>query len=266
MSTLPARDGDPRSFHLGHARIDALTRREALDRITRLVEAGRGGTVFTPNVDHVVRLERDPRLLRAYASVSLSLPDGMPLVWASRLLGHPLPEKVSGSDLILPLMRRAAERGYRVFFLGGEAGVAARAAARLGREATGLRVAGIDARSVDVDGPPAACDDLINTLAAARPDLILLALGCPKQEILAARLAHRVRPAVLIGVGAGLDFLAGTKPRAPRWMSEAGLEWLHRLAHEPRRLWRRYLVEDPAFLRILLRELQAPRRGGTARR
>ena len=249
-----------RSFHVGRARVDDLTLDDGLDAIARLVEARRGGTVFTPNVDHVVRLERDTRFRRAYASVNLSLPDGMPILWASRLLGSPLREKVSGSDLILPLMRLAAKRRYRVYLLGGGGGVAARAAERLVREIPGLVIAGTDARHVDVDGQPEDHDDLVATLAAAGPHLILLALGCPKQEILAHRIADRVRPAVCIGVGAGLDFVAGTKPRAPRWMSDAGLEWLHRLVHEPRRLWRRYLVEDPEFCLIFLREIWRRRR------
>jgi exopolysaccharide biosynthesis WecB/TagA/CpsF family protein len=249
-----------RSFHVGHARVDDLTLSEALDAIARLVQARRGGTVFTPNVDHVVRLERDALLLRAYASVSLSLPDGMPILWASRLLGSPVREKVSGSDLILPLMKLAAERRYRVYFLGGGDGVAARAAERLVREIPGLVIVGTDARRLDVDSSPQDQDDLVAALAAATPNLILLALGCPKQEILAHRIADRVRPAVCIGVGAGLDFVAGTKPRAPRWMSNIGLEWLHRLVHEPRRLWRRYLVEDPKFCLILLRDLRTRHR------
>lgn len=244
-----------RRARIGLAMVDDVSFSEAIEAIAQLVAARRGGIVVTPNVDHVVLLEDDPRLRAAYAGASLSLADGMPIIWASRLLGTPLREKVSGSDLIIPLARRAAEEGWRVHLLGGGEGVAQRAAEQLAREAPGLVVAGIDSRRVDVEGDPRLIDDLVAGIGAARPDLVLLALGCPKQEIIMHRIAEAVRPAVCVGVGAGLDFVAGAVPRAPRWMSRAGLEWLYRLAREPRRLWRRYLVRDPRFLIILLRDL-----------
>jgi N-acetylglucosaminyldiphosphoundecaprenol N-acetyl-beta-D-mannosaminyltransferase len=236
--------------------VDDLTFPEALEAIAELVERRDGGTIFTPNVDHIVLLEEDARLREAYASASLSLADGKPVVWASHLLGTPLSEKVSGSDLIRPLMARAAEERWRVYLLGGGEGVAACAAEKLTRESPGLTIVGIDSRRIDIYRAPPTHDDIIASVEAARPDLVLVALGCPKQEIFMHRIAGAVRPAVCVGVGAGLDFVAGTVPRAPRWISEAGLEWLYRLAREPRRLWRRYLVRDPKFFLILLRALR----------
>ncbi len=242
---------------IGHASIDDLTLSEGLQTIAELVAQGRGGTVCTPNVDHVVLLEEDARLREAYASASLVCADGMPIVWASHLLGTPLRAKVSGSDLIGPLMQLAAVSRWRVYLLGGGAGVAERAAERLTRDARGLAIVGCDARAIDLDRDPPTHDELVADLRAARPDLVLVALGCPKQEILMHRIASAVRPAVCVGVGAGLDFLAGLVPRAPRWVSAAGLEWLYRLSREPRRLWRRYLLRDPGFALILLREFRA---------
>jgi N-acetylglucosaminyldiphosphoundecaprenol N-acetyl-beta-D-mannosaminyltransferase len=241
-------------IHLGALDIDDVSLAEALAAVSALVERGEGGTVLTPNVDHVVLVEDDARLRAAYAAASLSLVDGTPVLWASHLLGEPLREKVSGSDLILPLMELAAAMRYRVYFLGGGPGVAERAAARLGRLVPDLRVAGIDAPAIDLDG---SFDEVVARIRAARPHLVLVALGCPKQEIFMHKIAAAVRPAVLLGIGAGLDFFAGTVERAPAWVSAAGLEWLYRLAREPRRLWRRYLVRDPRFLWILLRELRA---------
>lgn len=255
-----------RRARIGHAMVDDLTLPEAIDCIAHLVEARLGGIVVTPNVDHVVLLEDDARLRAAYAGASLSLADGMPIVWASRLLGTALREKVSGSDLVVPLARRAARERWRVYLLGGGEGIAARAAERLAREAPGLVVAGIDTRHVDVDRGPSAHDDLVAGIAAARPDLVLLALGCPKQEIVMHRIAAAVRPAVCVGVGASLDFVAGAVPRAPRWISRAGFEWLYRLAREPRRLWRRYLVRDPRFFLILWRDIVSPSRTRSATR
>jgi N-acetylglucosaminyldiphosphoundecaprenol N-acetyl-beta-D-mannosaminyltransferase len=261
-TTEAARAPRRRRARIGGAWVDDVSSSEAIDFIADLVAARRGGIVVTPNVDHVVLLEDDARLRAAYASASLSLADGMPIVWASRLLGTPVREKVSGSDLILPLARRAAQERWRVYLLGGSDGSAARAAEQLAREAPGLVIAGIDTRRVDVDGHPRAMDELAAAVGAARADLVLLALGCPKQEIVMHRIAAAVRPAVCVGIGAGLDFVAGAVPRAPRWMSGAGLEWLYRLAREPRRLWRRYLLRDPRFFLILLRDLFGPRARG----
>lgn len=243
-------------FHLGHLEVDDLTLAEALEAIAALVATRRGGTVLTPNVDHVVLVEHDLRLREAYAAATLSLLDGMPLLWASRLLGTPLREKVSGSDLILPLATLAAARGFRLYLLGAEPGVAARAAENLQRAVPGLTIAGTDSPQIALD-PTLAEDAAIARANAAHPDLVLVALGCPKQEIFMHRAAPALRPAVLLGIGASLDFWAGTARRAPAWISASGLEWLYRLAHEPRRLWRRYLVRDPKFLLILLRQLRS---------
>jgi N-acetylglucosaminyldiphosphoundecaprenol N-acetyl-beta-D-mannosaminyltransferase len=249
---------------LGALGVDPVTLREAVDAIEDLVRAGRGGAVFTPNVDHVVLVDEDQRMRDAYARASLSLVDGMPLVWASRILGAPVPEKVSGSDLVLPLLERAAERGWRVYFFGGAPGVAALARDGLRSTMPALDVVGVDAPLVDLDAAPGACAALLDPIAAARPHLVLVALGAPKQEIWIDRSREALAPAVLLGIGASLDFIAGTIPRAPRWMSRTGLEWLYRLGREPRRLWRRYLVRDPKFLVILARQLTS--RAATRRR
>lgn len=250
-----------RRVRIGRAVIDDVTMAEALEAIADLVARRSGGFVCTPNVDHVVLLEDDLRLGAAYEHASLVVADGMPILWASRLLGTPLREKVSGSDLLFPLLLRAAEERWRVYLVGGGEGVAARAVERLKIEAPRLEIVGIDARSIDLDRDQDGHCELVAGLNAARPDLVLLALGCPKQEVVMDRIAGAVRPAVCVGIGAGLDFVAGTVPRAPRWISSAGLEWLYRLAREPRRLWRRYLVRDPRFAGILVRDFAARGRG-----
>jgi len=237
--------------------VDPITLRQAVDVVEVLVRAGQGGAVFTPNIDHVVLAEQDDRLRAAYERVSLSLVDGMPLVWASRLLGQPVPEKVSGSDLVMPLLERAAERGWRVYFLGGAPGVAAKARDRLREELPALQIVGVDAPRIDVDAAAEARQGILGPIVAAKPDVVLVALGAPKQEIWIDQEREALRPAVLLGVGASLDFIAGTIPRAPRWMSRSGLEWLYRLSREPRRLAHRYLVRDPRFLVILARRLMA---------
>jgi N-acetylglucosaminyldiphosphoundecaprenol N-acetyl-beta-D-mannosaminyltransferase len=242
---------------IGGVPIDCLTMAQAVDAIDELVQAGRGGAVFTPNVDHVVQCQDDPLLRAAYEAASLSLADGMPVVWASRLLGRPLPERVSGSDLVGPLMGRAALRRWRVLLLGGGEGVAERAATKLSANNPGLEVVGTLSPRIDLRESSCERSGVLDAVRRSAPDLVLVALGAPKQELWIHESRQALAPAVLLGVGATLDFLAGTVPRAPAWMSRVGLEWLHRLASDPVRLWRRYLVRDPRFLGIVLSDLRA---------
>ncbi len=248
-----------RRVHIGGVPVDGLTMREAVNAIDALVAAGQGGSVFTPNVDHVVEYQDNAALRDAYAAVSLSLADGMPVVWAARMLGRSVPEKVSGSDLIDPLVRRGAERGWRVLLLGGGEGVAARAGERMVARHPGLQVVGTLSPRIDMRRPPAERQELLATVRAARPHVVLVALGAPKQELWIHESRSALAPAVLLGIGASLDFVAGSVRRAPLWVSRNGLEWLYRLAREPRRLWRRYLVRDPRFLGVLLGELRDKR-------
>jgi N-acetylglucosaminyldiphosphoundecaprenol N-acetyl-beta-D-mannosaminyltransferase len=241
---------------IGAVPVDVVNFKQAIDAIEALVSRGSGGAVFTPNVDHVVKAEREPELREAYRTVDLSLADGMPLVWSSRLLGAPLPERVSGSDLVLPLARRAAERGWRLYLLGGAPGDAERAATVL--ERLGAAIAGFEAPQVDIGAAGAAASEaLADRVRASGAELVLVALGAPKQEIWIHRHRRRLGGAVAIGVGQSLAFVAGTLARCPRWLSRAGLEWLFRLLCEPRRLWRRYLMEGPTFFPILLRTWRA---------
>jgi len=178
-------------------------------------------------------------------------------MWAARVLGSPLPEKVSGSDFVRPLIARAAERGWRIYFLGGRPGVAAKAKEVFEREFPAVRIVGVSSPDIDLSTEVPERRDVLDAVRAAHPDLLFLALGMPKQEIWGQRIRQAVSPAVVLGVGASLDFVAGQAPRAPRWVSAAGFEWLFRLCHEPRRLWRRYLVRDPKFLAIVLRQVLA---------
>ena len=256
--TVAGADGAPRQrVRFGNLWVDALTFEGAIDEIDKLVAEGNGGSIFTPNVDHVVNVEKNPAFRAAYEAARLSLVDGQPLVWASRLLGVPLPDKISGSDLLLPLMRRAAHKRWRVYLLGGMPGVAEKAGSIL-REQHGVEIVGVDAPMITFTETPSEEEAVVDRVIAARPDLVLVAMGSPKQEVWMHRAEAWLRPAVSIGIGASLDFIAGTVKRAPRWMSKNGLEWLFRLAQEPRRLARRYLVNDPKFLFVLTRTLMDP--------
>jgi N-acetylglucosaminyldiphosphoundecaprenol N-acetyl-beta-D-mannosaminyltransferase len=247
------------NVRIGDVRIDDVTFDGALDAVEALITARKGGMVFTPNIDHIVLAEEDVRLHAAYEDVDLSLVDGTPVLWAARLLGHPLPEKISGSDLCMPLLRRAAIRGWRVYFLGGPPGVGEKAAELVRAELPSIQIVGVDAPFVNLEKDDPRHPDVVARIVAAKPDVVLVAFGCPKQEVFIHRVSQAIAPAVALGIGAGLDFIAGTVARAPSWISKVGLEWAYRLAREPRRLWRRYLVRDPKFLLILLREMRRSR-------
>jgi N-acetylglucosaminyldiphosphoundecaprenol N-acetyl-beta-D-mannosaminyltransferase len=245
---------------IGEIQMDPITLAQALEAIEGLVRGGRGGTVFTPNVDHFVLAEEDERFRNAYRDTDLSLVDGTPVLWAARVLGSPLPEKVSGSDLLLPVAELAARHGWRVFLLGAGPGVAERVKTILEADFPGVKIVGTSSPNVDLSKPVTEQKDVIDAVKATRPDVLFLALGSPKQEIWAHRIREAMKPTVVLGVGASFDFVAGTAKRAPRWISKAGLEWLYRLGHEPRRLWKRYLVRDPKFAVIVYREARSAAR------
>ena len=237
---------------LGRLFADAVTFEQAIELIVERAHSGSGGYVVTPNVDHVCLAESDPSLIESYSGAFLALCDGMPLLWISRLLGLGIPEKVSGSDLLRPLLVRAAAEKLPVYLLGARPEVAERAQAVLEREIPSLLIVGRDSRMVDLDDP-VGLSSILDGIRHAAPRLLLVAIGCPKQEHFVARHMTDYRPAVAVGVGASLDFVSGEVRRAPAWMSRVGLEFAYRLLQEPRRLFRRYLVRDSAIVRIFIR-------------
>jgi N-acetylglucosaminyldiphosphoundecaprenol N-acetyl-beta-D-mannosaminyltransferase len=219
------------------------------------------GYIVTPNVDHVCLFHREPELRAAYAEASLVLPDGTPIIWASHLLGSPLPQKLSGSDLVPGLCKVAAERGYSVFFLGGTEGAAEESAAKLCKKWPALNVAGVHWPPYGFERDPAQNAETVAVLQAARPDICFVAFGTPKQELWLHRHYQELGIPVCIGVGGSFELVSGRVARAPRMVQSMGLEWLWRLAHEPRRLWRRYLVDDLVFFKLFWHEFRRRRTG-----
>lgn len=217
------------------------------------------GFVVTPNVNLVCTFHREPAFRDAYRQACLWLPDGKPLMWVARLLGVRLPEKLSGSDMVPWLSSHAAQKGYRVFFFGGLPGSAEIAAQRLRQRFPDLRVAGTYCPPYGFERDAAENAKAIEAIRAANADILFVALGTPKQEIWLSKHQREIGVPVSMGVGAALDFLSGKVKRAPRWVQQCGLEWLWRLMQEPRRLWRRYLVDDMIIVPLLLRELKRPR-------
>jgi len=233
-------------------RIHALTEAQVIAHILDESDRGRGGWVITPNLDHLRRVVYDRSLLRLYARADLVVADGMVLVWASRLAGTPLPQRVAGSDLIHSLTAAACRRNKSVYFLGGDPGTAAEAARILAERNAGLRIAGHCCPAYGFESRPAEVDEVMRSLAAADADIVYVALGSPKQERFIARVRDRLPRAWWLGVGISFSFVCGKVSRAPRWMQQAGLEWLHRLSQEPGRLARRYLIDGLPFAAYLM--------------
>ena len=233
---------------------DAVTAEQAMDRVDEMIAARTPHYIVTPNVDFLVQAGRDRELHRILLEADLVLTDGAPLLWMSRWLRRPFPERVAGSDIVPRLLRRAESRGYRVFFLGGQETIGQQAVERIRRTHPGL--AGVDHYS-----PPFADllhmdqEEIQERIRQANPDLLFVCFGCPKQEKWIAMNHRQVGVPVCMGVGATIDFLAGHISRAPRWMRRAGLEWAYRLGHEPRRLFQRYLDDFRVFLPAATRQL-----------
>jgi N-acetylglucosaminyldiphosphoundecaprenol N-acetyl-beta-D-mannosaminyltransferase len=242
-------------------RLDPLSSDEAVAAIGALIEAREPSYLVSVNLNYAMLTHRDPRLRAVNDGAALALADGMPLLWAARWRGTPLPERVAGSDLIFALAALAAERGYGVFLLGGAPGVADAAAANLRARYPGLRVVG-------TASPPfreltaAELDELIATIRAARPDLLIAAFGQPKGELWIAEHHRALGVPFCAQLGAALDFAAGRVHRAPKLLRRTGLEWAFRLAQEPRRLGGRYLSNFLFLARTFVRD-PGRRRGET---
>jgi N-acetylglucosaminyldiphosphoundecaprenol N-acetyl-beta-D-mannosaminyltransferase len=233
--------------NMPHVSLHAITEEQCIARILDELDAGRGGVVVTPNLDHWRRLSVDPDFADLYRQADIVVADGMPLVWSSMLYGTPLPERVAGSSLISTLTAAAAGRGRSIFLLGGAPGAADATADVLRQRHPELNVCGTLCPEFGFEKDEAAMSHIIATLASAEPDIVYVGLGSPKQEKLAARLRSLVPQAWWLGIGVSFSFMSGQIKRAPRWMQRSGLEWVHRLAKEPRRMAQRYLVEDLPF-------------------
>lgn len=234
--------------------IDNITWNETLQAINSLVAQRKPAFIVTPNVDHIVRLQHDHDFNIIYANAALVLADGMPLLWGSRFLGQPIKEKISGSDLVPKISELAANRGYRLFLLGGREGAASGAAKVLQDRHPGIQIAGCYCPPFGFEHDAVENHKIIELIKAAQPDILLVGLGSPKQEKWIARHYQEIRVPVCIGIGVTFEFIAGMVKRAPAWMQRSGLEWLWRLMMEPKRLWRRYLIQDMRYFFLLLKE------------
>lgn len=240
------------TIELHGVRIHAITERQAIDHILNELDAGRGGTVVTPNLDHIRRSTRDLSFNALLAEADLVVADGMPLIWASKLQGTRLPQRVAGSDLISSLSRDAGLRGKSIFLLGGVEGTAEAASEVLRNANPTLKVVGTYYPPFGFEDDAQEMARLVAKLKAAAPDIVFVALGSPKQENLIQRVRSVLPNAWWLGVGISFSFLCGDVKRAPKFLQRIGLEWVHRLLQDPKRLFHRYIVVGLPFSASLL--------------
>ncbi|MDP9380086.1 MAG: WecB/TagA/CpsF family glycosyltransferase [Chloroflexota bacterium] len=247
--------------HLEHVRrhsilgvcVSALDMAQTLRTIEGWIADRQPNYVCVSNVHSVMECYRDPELRRIHNNAGMVTPDGMPLVWLlQRRLSRKV-ERVYGPDLMLELCQLSVERGYTHFLYGGEEGVLDLLSANLRRRFPGLRIVGAYSPPFRPLSP-AEDEEVMRLISEANPDIVWVGLGMPKQERWMAAHVDRLKAPVLIGVGAAFDFHAGVKRQAPRWMQRNGLEWSFRLMTEPRRLWRRYLKNNPLFVGLVIAE------------
>jgi N-acetylglucosaminyldiphosphoundecaprenol N-acetyl-beta-D-mannosaminyltransferase len=230
--------------------VDALTMRQAVARCTDAIKNGEHLSVGVLNAAKVVAMRRNPQLREAVAECDMILADGQAVVWASRVLGAPLPERVAGIDLFTELLAEAAERGYRVYFLGARPEVLARMMDEVGRRFPGLPVAG--AR----DGYYQAGEEaeVAGDIRQSGADILFMGMSSPRKEVFLSEWGPATGANVIHGVGGSFDVLAGLTRRAPVWWQDHGLEWLYRASQEPVRLGRRYLTTNMSFIALVARE------------
>jgi len=239
-------------------KIDNVTMSETISRIEDYIQERKNKAVFIPNVDCLIKLIKDPEFREAYDNCHMVLPDSHPLLWAGKFWGTPFKEKIPGSHLFPLFCRVAAKEGYKLFFLGAGPGVAKKAAEVLEKINPGLQVVGTYSPPYGFENDEEENRKIVEMIRKARPDVLFVALGAPKQEKWIYKYKEQYQVPVSIGVGASFDFVAGNVKRAPKWMTDHGLEWFWRLMQEPKRLWKRYLIDDMEFFYLILKQKLFP--------
>ena len=230
--------------------IDNLTMAETLNEIDKLIQKKNCSYVVTPNVDHIVRLEKDEELQKVYKNASLILTDGKPLIWISKWYKTPIKEKISGSDLFPRVCQLAANKNYTMYLLGAAEGVADTAARNLMKKYPGLNIVGTYSPPFGFEKNEQEMNKIKTQIQDVHPDILIVGLGCPKQEKFMYYHCKELGVPISFGLGASIDFEAGNIKRAPKWISNHGLEWLYRFSKEPKRLFKRYFVDDLKIISV----------------
>ena len=230
--------------------VNNFSMEECLDAIEQKIISAEKSYLVAVNSDVILKIEQDEQLKEVTDHADFVIVDGKPLIWIAKKQGIPIEEKVSGSDLVPLLCARAAEKGYSVFILGGKEGVADQAKQKLESMLPDIKIVGTYAPSLGFEKDNVEVKKINNLITSAAPDILLVCLGCPKQEKFIYENIYNYNAKISICAGATVDFLAGNIKRAPKWMSNHGLEWLFRFFQEPRRLFKRYFIEDPKIFKL----------------
>ncbi|MCI8550437.1 MAG: WecB/TagA/CpsF family glycosyltransferase [Lachnospiraceae bacterium] len=226
---------------------------ETVTLIEEMIHSDRKTYVVPINVDVVMKMEKDSYLKKIVDTADLVLTDGKPLIWISNIQRRPIKEKVSGSDLVPLLCGKAAEKNYRIFIIGGKDGVAEQAKQKLEMKFPKINIAGVYAPPMGFEKDPEEVEHINRMVSAAHPDLLIVCLGCPKQEKWIYENYKKYDAKVSVCAGATVDFLSGQIKRAPKWMRECGLEWFYRFLQEPRRMFKRYFIDDMKIIRLMFK-------------
>lgn len=230
--------------------LDNVTRKEAIDHIEQCIAERRIGHVITPNVDQIVRIEKDPYFKEICEHAELLLVDGHPLLWIAKCYKRPIKQKFNGTDFVAILCRLAANKGYSIFLLGAAPGVAQKASENLQRDLPGIRIAGVYSPPLGFEKDEAEKEKIIQMLLNSHADMLFVGLGVPKQDIFIYENMEKYQIPMSFSIGAAIDFIAGEQRRAPKWMTDHGLEWFYRFLMEPKRMFKRYFIDDLAIIRL----------------
>lgn len=233
--------------------IDNVTKKEAIAHIEECINTQKIGHVITPNVDQIIRIESDKYFKKIYENAELLLTDGTPLIWISRWYKKPIKEKICGSDLVPDLCKLAAQKGYSIFLLGAAEGVAAKAAENLKKNNPRLKVAGVYSPPYGFEKDKNEIDKINKMLFTSNADMLFVGMGVPKQDIFIYENMNKYQIPMSFSIGATIDFEAGIQKRAPRWINRIGMEWLYRLVRDPKRMFKRYIINDMKIFKLAWR-------------
>ena len=231
--------------------VNNITMKETLASIDNMVNSDKKSYVVAINVDVVMKIEKDAYLKNIVDEADMVLVDGKPLIWISKLHKKPIKEKISGSDLVPLVCEKAAKKGHSIFILGGKEGIADKAKLNLEKKFPGIKIVGTYAPPLGFEKDQYELEKINQNISVKQPDILIACFGCPKQEKFVYENYKKYDAKVSICAGATVDFLAGNVKRAPKWMSEHGLEWLYRFFQEPKRLFKRYFIDDVKILKLV---------------
>jgi len=231
-----------------------LTMEETIEKVEQLINAQKPSMIFTLNVHRTVSAIQNRSIKEIYDIADIILPDGVPLVWISRILGNPLKERIAGADLFPLFCETASRKGYKIFLLGAAPGIAEKTKEILEKRHSGIKVVGTFSPSFGFENDVDENRKIVSIIKKANPDVLFIALGHPKEEEWILKYRNEIKVPVSIGIGATFDFISGKLRRAPKWLQTIGLEWFFRICQEPRRLWKRYLIGNTYFIWLVFRK------------